>query len=132
MEFIRFECIIMEEKRYTYKYRPAYGGMEMMIEFGWGTASDPLLAALSAVLAPVRLQVVSQEDIWANDEICWQLHSDLGPFRLSRDTWGGLFLEAPQNQEGLEKLHRMLSESDMFNSEAADDRDYTLKGGRPE
>lgn len=118
-------------KPYGYKYRPAYGSKHLLIEFEWGISCEKILPVLLETLAGINFRVVSEEDLWMNDKIMWRIESDAGKFSLSRDTWGGLFLEARDNQEGLEKVHLILEKSRCFQSEKVDFSEYKLKGDRP-
>ena len=118
-------------KPYSYKYRPWYGSKKMIIEFWGGTDSESFQADLIKTLSEANFTIAEQTDLWIFDEDRFTVKTELGAFKLTFDTWGSVFLEGDNNQDGLEKLHQMLLKSDLFDSIPVDFSDYKLKGDRP-
>jgi hypothetical protein len=109
---------------FTFSVRPGYKSKELLLEFRSGSGSDAMIAAMKAVLAKVKVDVIEKIDLWQNDEIIYRMTSSLGEFELSSDNYGCIFIIATENQDAIKKLGHIFASSEYFQEEVVNFADY--------
>jgi len=98
---------------YQYKFRPAYGGNNLLLEFFTGSEDD-LISDLFEAFAELDFKTESITDLWMNDEVMLEISTTVGDFSLSKDIWGFVFIMADSNQSGIKILNEYLIKSGKF------------------
>ena len=100
--------------RYKFYFRPGYGSDKMLIEFFYGAEKEEFLPDFLDAIESLNPKIESTLDLWMNDEIQLSIHSDLGDFSLSKDTWGFAFLWNDNHQCVVKKLSDLLAGDSRF------------------
>lgn len=109
---------------YRYLLRPGYGSDELLIELLPETADQAFFEALFSVLRQMHTKVDDIFDLWVNNEVMLRCESDHGPFVISKDVWGFVFIMALENQEAIVEIEKALGQSGRFRREMVNDDDY--------
>jgi hypothetical protein len=102
------------DTRYKFSFRPAYGSDKMLIEFITGAERDEFLPDFLDAIKSFNPRLESTVDLWMNDEIQFNVNSDLGNFLLSKDIWGFAFAWADENQQCVKKISDLLALDNRF------------------
>lgn len=70
---------------YKYYFRPGYGSSKLLIEFFIGTESNSFISDLFAALSELNLEIIDVSELWMNDEILLNIHTEMGELMISKD-----------------------------------------------
>ena len=104
----------MHAEPYLYYYRKGYTYDRYLLEFVTGVALPSFQADLLNALTSIHPLVVETEELWMNDEVCYHIDSDLGPFTLSKDIWDQAFLMDASEGRCINSIHEILLEDQRF------------------
>jgi hypothetical protein len=79
-----------------------------------GVEDPNFFATFMEAIGELQPAVTGSADLWMNDEFQLYFTSAAGAFTFSKDVWGFAFIEADNNQEGLQKIDTLLSSSKRF------------------
>jgi hypothetical protein len=105
---------------YRYQVRPEHGSTKLLIELLPKTADQTFFDELLLVLRQVNAKVADVHDVWMNDEVWLSFDSDVGPFLVTKDIWGLVFIMASENQAAILRIADALRANPQFQSEVAD------------
>jgi hypothetical protein len=111
-------------KPYKYRLRPEYGSEKFLLEFLLDNKDTEFGKDLLTALKDINPKIDAVEDLWMNDEVLLNVSSDKGAFTLSKDIWGFAFILAENNQPCIDLIDEILSNSDLFEKEVVDFKDY--------
>lgn len=109
---------------YSYKLRPGYGSIELLIELDANGEADELQLDLILLLEQHGFKLTEMKDPWQNQELHFIFHSDRGTIALSRDSWDLFFILGEENQAGILKIDQLLAENPLFQKINANFSDY--------
>ena len=109
-------------KKHTYKVRPGYRSKKLLIEFGPDSSDERFVSDLRSVFAEHNLIPKSKEDLIFMSIATFD--SPCGPFEVDHDEWSIVFVHAEENQDAIQYVDRILSESGRFQKEEVDYEDY--------
>jgi len=110
-----------------FKLRPAYGSNELLIEFTSGPENGYFITQLEKALSPINVIITSSVDLWINDDMIFEVNSDLGDFKIIIDNWYLGFIISKKNPEVIKKIDSLLNENVDFKKEIINFKDYELK-----
>ena len=110
-----------------YKRRPGYNSPKHLLEFTQGPGDPNFVSDLLAALHTLDVRVLSTESLWMNNEIWITLHSNLGEFHLSIDTWDLAFIMEEDNQELIHAIDEILAVHPEFEKQIVDFARYQQK-----
>ena len=110
-----------------FKLRPAYRSKELLIEFTSGPEKHNFLSVLEAALSPIKAVITNSKDLWMNDEILYEVNSNLGIYQISMDNWGFAFIMSEDNQKLIREIDSILNENPAFEKEKVNFKEYELK-----
>lgn len=109
---------------YNYHLRPEYDSENLLLEF-FESGETNLLADLFDILTHFKATNTKTEDLWMNDEVLYHFESTLlGPFVMSKDVWGFVFIIAQDNQAALNKIDEYLINDNRFQKIKVDFNKY--------
>ena len=113
---------MLSPKDISYKFhlRPGYGSDKLLIDIFYGAEKEEFLSDFLAAISSINPKVESAIDLWMNDEVQLSIHSDLGSFSLSKDTWGFAFLWNDADQHVVKKVSDLLAGDTRFEKVAVD------------
>jgi hypothetical protein len=117
----------MEETKYSYKFRPAYGQTWYIIEFYRGSDHEDMIKDLLEALSEINPSLMDTMDLWMNDEVVLKMGSSWGSFDISKDGWGGVFIMNEHDQSCIETIHDILYCNPNYESLKVDPSEYVLK-----
>lgn len=109
---------------YKYKVRPGYGSKKLLVEFSPGKADEAFFGSIFKALEPIKVKTVDVVDLWMNDEIIWNMKSNVGEFELSKDIWDMVFILADDNQSVIKIIDDLLQKNHSFVKENVDCDEY--------
>ena len=109
---------------YKYHFRPAYYSDEFLIEIYNGAENEGFLGDFLHALAPIAVNLNDMVGLWMNEEVLMDFSSELGPFQLTKDSWGFAFVMARENQKAISKIHKLLSADPKFKNIPVNNADY--------
>lgn len=112
---------------YKYYFRPGYGSSKLLIEFFKGAESNNFISDLLAAISELKPEVMDISELWMNDEILFNISSEMGEFTVSTDIWGFVFIMAENNQECIFKINSILEVTENFEKEEVNFENYKLK-----
>ena len=112
------------QKPHKYHLRPGYGSEELLLEFFPDSSESQFINDLMNTLKGINPFVDAVEDLWMNDEIVFQVSSDVGSFVFTKDNWGFAFIMADNNQLAIKCINEILKSSKLFVKEEVDFEKY--------
>lgn len=100
--------------KYKYRHRPGYGSEYLLIEFVNGVENEVFVADLFDAIKEINPKLAGCKDLWMNDEILYNINSDLGQFTFSKDVWDFAFLIADDNQTCILQINNLLLNDNRF------------------
>ncbi len=86
-------------QKYKYHCRPGYGSAELLIEVFNGAGDNSFGVDLFDAIGEIHPHAAGCEDLWLNDQRLCKIQSGCGPFEISKDVWGFVFILAGKNQD---------------------------------
>jgi len=111
-------------RRYSYRFRPGCYSRHYLIEFLEGTDTEDFGGDLLHALAEIHPKINAEKTVKTPDQTLYFMDSQAGEFTLSSDTWG-VFLMGDDNQAGIQRIHNLLIQNDLFIRIQTDNQDYT-------
>lgn len=99
---------------YKYYYRKAYMSGTSLIEFFKGTGRDGFFTSVFAALSSIHPTVRGIKELWLNDEVVFNVNSDLGSFMLAKDINELSFIMADGDSVCIEKIEQLLAQHPQF------------------
>ena len=98
---------------HKYYYRKAYRPGASLLEFFKGTGREGFFDSVFAALSSIHPTVKGVEELWMNNEVVFNVNSDLGSFILSKDLNDLSFIMADKNTP-IEKIEQLLAQHPQF------------------
>jgi len=112
--------------KYKYHFRPAYNCEHLLIEIFSGVEDKNFITDLLDSLKEINPEIESIMDLWMNDEIIFQVKSDIGLFSISKDIWDFCFIESEKDQECMNRINSILLKNINFQKIEVDFENYKL------
>lgn len=104
-------------KPYKYHLRLGYGSDKLLFQFFLDSTDTEFHNILFTALKDINPKANTIEDFWMNDEVLLHVSSDKGPFTLSKDIWGFVFIVAENNQPCIKFIDEILNANNLFQKE---------------
>lgn len=101
-------------KPFSYKLRPAYGSLELLIEFVIIKEPDNFIKELLEILTTNNFVLNGTTDVWMNDEIWIHLQSANGKITVTKDIYDFVFILGKDNQKDILNIDSVLLKSGLF------------------
>lgn len=103
---------------YTYHFRKAQRAGAFFIEFFKGTGRDGFFDTVFSALSSINPVVQGVPELWLNDEVIFNVNSDLGTFVLSKDLNEFSYIMADGNARCIDTIEQLLSQHPQFEKAA--------------
>ena len=114
----------MKINKYKYHFRPEYNSENLLIEFVSNVERKSFLTDLLNSINEINPKIKEIADLWMNDEVMFEISSDLGVFLLSKDIWNFAFIMSEENQECLNRINSILSRNEKYEKIEVNINDY--------
>ena len=114
----------MKINKYKYHFRLEHKSENLLIEFISNVESDSFLTDLLNSINEINPKINGITDIWMNDEVLFEVSSDLGVFLLSKDIWNFAFIISEENPECLNRINSILSRNKKYEKVEINSNDY--------
>ena len=112
--------------KYKYHFRPAYNSEDLLIEIFSGVEDKNFITDLFNSIKEINPEIESIMDLWMNDEVIFQVKSDIGFFSISKDIWDFAFIQSEKDQECMNKINSILFKNIHFQKVEVDFENYKL------